>query len=233
MKFKKDILLLFLTLLFSFSLMFAFIELPQLFDSFIQNTVGFPQFDQGQTAFNTYRSELFIDAFYLRWIGYGSLVLVAILVVMGYTTRQTGWAWAGAVAMFLPVFGQFALSMFFLAGLGILRVGWLPFMDVSVKLLELGNIILVPYWILMWIFQQFGYYAHNFLAYFFMITGSVIFGLSVFIWFKTRQSNQGIADTWLYGFSRHPQYMGWIIWSYGLMLYSEPLNNMKKSCKTF
>jgi len=30
---------------------------------------------------------------------------------------------------------------------------------------------------------------------------------------------RGVARSWLYRFSRHPQYLGWIIWSYGLLLY--------------
>ena len=30
---------------------------------------------------------------------------------------------------------------------------------------------------------------------------------------------KGMADFWLYRLSRHPQYLGWILWSYGFMIY--------------
>ncbi|NNG26117.1 MAG: hypothetical protein HKM87_01215, partial [Ignavibacteriaceae bacterium] len=29
----------------------------------------------------------------------------------------------------------------------------------------------------------------------------------------------GVATFWIYRFSRHPQYLGWITWSYGLLIY--------------
>jgi hypothetical protein len=40
---------------------------------------------------------------------------------------------------------------------------------------------------------------------------------------------KGIASNAIYKFSRHPQYLGWIIWSYGLVLFSFHINNMKIS----
>jgi hypothetical protein len=43
--------------------------------------------------------------------------------------------------------------MFFLSGLGMIRVGWLPFMDISFDLLNLGQIAFLPYRILIWFFS--------------------------------------------------------------------------------
>jgi protein-S-isoprenylcysteine O-methyltransferase Ste14 len=119
--------------------------------------------------------------------------------------------------------------MFFLAGLGILRVSWFPFMDISVKVLELGEVIYIPYWILMWIVRQFDWYAHYFISYFFMITGSLIFVWAVLLWLRVRSGQNPVAQNWLYRYSRHPQYLGWIIWSYGLLLFSALENQMKKT----
>jgi len=226
---SKDLLLLALAIVFSIALMFSFVELPRLIDNFLQTDVGFPGFDHGSSELNAYKTDLFIDSLYLRWIGYGSLLLVVVFIIVGYATRKSVWAWAGAFALFLPVFGQFALSMFFLSGLGILRVGWFPFMDISLKILELGNVIYIPYWILMWIGRQFDWYAHNFLSYLFMIFGSLIFVWSVLLWLRARSSENPVASSRLYRFSRHPQYLGWIIWSYGLLLFSALENQMKKT----
>ena len=142
--------LLLLAIVFSTGLIFAFIELPRLLDANLQNNLGFPQFDHGLGDTNALKTEMFIQGLHLRWIGYGSLLLIAGLIALGYLTRKSGWAMAGAVGLFIPVFGQFAFSMFFLAGLGFLRVGWLPFLDISFDILDLGKVIYVPYWILMW-----------------------------------------------------------------------------------
>ena len=120
-KFLKNLALFLLALVFSLALMFAFTEMPGLIDRILQDNIGFPGFDHGLDDQREEMMKLYIGALHLRLIGYISLVVIAGLIVLGFLTRKSGWAWAGALALFLPVFGQFALSMFFLAGLGILR----------------------------------------------------------------------------------------------------------------
>jgi len=220
--------LLLLSIIFSIALVFAFLELPRLLDQGIQRQFGFPQFDQGLGDVNAFKTELFIQGLHLRWIGYGSLLLILILIIAGYATRKTGWALAGAVGLFIPVFGQFAFSMFFLAGLGILRVGWLPFMEASsVSILDMGKVIYVPYWILMWFFGLFNWNAHQFLSYFFMASGAFLFIWGVLVWFQSRYNSQQVASAWIYKISRHPQYLGWILWSYGFILFPPARAEMK------
>jgi hypothetical protein len=46
---------------------------------------------------------------------------------------------------------------------------------------------------------------------------------------QARFSKSGVATSWIYRISRHPQYLGWIIWSYGIAIYSPLINDMKKS----
>jgi len=225
----KDLLLLLLAIIFSLALMFAFIELPRLIDLLLQQHVGFPGFDQGGGHDAIIRSEVFINSLYLRWIGYACLLLVCLFTLVGFITRKSSWAWAGAIVIFLPVFGQFALSMFYLSGLGILRTAWLPLMEVNLPVLDLGKVIYVPYWILLWFFGLFQWYAKDFISWFFMATGSFLFVWGVFVWFQSRFGNKGVATRWIYKLSRHPQYLGWIIWSYGIMIFSSTENNMKKT----
>ena len=225
----QQVFLLLIAVVFSISLMFAFTELPRLVDTFVQNSCEFPGLDQGSDDISAYKSDLYISALHLRWIGYGCLALVALLIVMGFVTRRSSWAWAGAFVIFLPVFGQFAMSMFFLAGLGMLRVVWLPFWDISFSILDLGNIVLVPYWALMWVFRQFGIWAQEGLGWFFMASGAFLFTWGVLAWIQSRFNRQGVATSWVYRFSRHPQYLGWIIWTYGLIIYTPLINQMKKS----
>ena len=226
---SKGIYLFFIALIFSFGLMFAFVELPRLIDTTLQESIGFPGFDQGSDEFSAYKTDLYIDALHLRWIGYASLLIIAAFILIGFLTRKSGWVYAGAFALFIPVFGQFALSMFFLAGLGILRVVWLPFLDISFNFLQLGSIFYLPYEILMWTAGLFNWNAHVFLSYLFMGSGAFLFVWGVLVWMQNRFALKGIASDSIYKFSRHPQYIGWIIWSYGVMLYSININEMKKS----
>jgi len=218
-----------LAIVFSTGLIFAFIELPRLLDVGLQNHLGFPQFDHGEGGTSAIKTDLFIEGLHLRWIGYGSLLLIVALIIFGYTTRKSGWALAGAVGLFIPVFGQFAYSMFFLAGLGFLRVSWLPFLDISFDILDLGKVIYVPYWILRWFLGLFSWYPRNFLAWIFMAAGAFLFTWGVLLWFKSRYGGSKMATSWLYRISRHPQYLGWILWSYGFILFDPYEKTMKMS----
>ena len=229
---KVNIFLTPLAVIFSFALMFAFVEIPSWIDNMLQQSNGFPNGDYGNVTNGSFEMQYYLQGMGLRWIGYGSIILIFALIITGFITRKSGFAWAGAFAMFLPVFGGFALSMFFLSGLGILKAAWIPFFELSENFMQMGKVIFVPYWILMWIFRQFGIYAHQLLAWFFMGLGSIIFTWGVLVWFQTRFGQKGVATQLIYKFSRHPQYLGWIIWSYGLLLFSLTVNQMKKSWAT-
>jgi hypothetical protein len=52
-----------------------------------------------------------------------------------------------------------------------------------------------------------------------MGVGIGLFTLGVGVWLQTRFAGSTVASTLVYRFSRHPQYLGWIIWSYGLVIY--------------
>lgn len=218
--------LLLLALVFSIGLMFSFIEIPKLIDTFLQARIGTPH---GDPAYNPERIELFYEANLIRLIGYISLGVILTLIIIGFSTRKSSWAAIGGFALFLPVFATFAHSMFYLAGLGLFNVIMFPFLDISLTLIDLGRVVLLPYWILTWFLGLFNWEAGHFLMYFFMLSGAFIFITGVFVWMKTRYAKQKVARHWIYRYSRHPQYLGWIIWSYGLMLYGPTLNQMKKT----
>jgi len=79
----------------------------------------------------------------VRPIGYLCFMVVISLTVVGLAFGSKASS-MGALALFLPTFGYFAYSMFFLAGLGILRVIWAPLWDVSPDLLKLGDVVYHP-----------------------------------------------------------------------------------------
>jgi protein-S-isoprenylcysteine O-methyltransferase Ste14 len=118
----------------------------------------------------------------------------------------------------LPVFAQFAGVMFFLAGLGLLNVLWLPVLDVSFGLSGLGAVIRAPYDLFAWGFGLLGVNGYWPIVYFFIGAGLLIFFLGTLAWLSARARKEGVAVSWVYRISRHPQYLGWIIWSYGIFL---------------
>ena len=152
-RFKYSLLLAVLALVFTIGLTFTSVELPRLLDSFLGENFDFLDVDTMSSDHSEYnpedvrnfKTELYFKTYHLRWIGYGCLTAIIILIIVGFVTNKSGLSTAGAVILFLPVFGHFALTMFFLGGLGFLRLLWMPFLDVSFNVMRLGDIIILPF----------------------------------------------------------------------------------------
>jgi protein-S-isoprenylcysteine O-methyltransferase Ste14 len=205
-----------LAVIFTVGLTWASLELPRVASEAMVRTLDLPAYDSSIRADET---EIFLRAHHVRWIGYGSLAVVAALIIGGLITEKRGLAAAGAVAFFLPVFGQFAFSMFFLAGLGLLRFLWMPLLDLSYDVMRLGDAIWLPYMVPVWLAGVAGFDIRDPLIYALMGGGILIFLLGTVAWLEVRSRGAATAMTSVYRLSRHPQYLGWIIWSYGLALY--------------
>jgi protein-S-isoprenylcysteine O-methyltransferase Ste14 len=202
-----------LAVVFTFALTFATLELPRIINMMLR-----PFFP------DIYWEPESIEALmkYARPMGYACLFVVIILIVLGFITRRRRLSSLGSFAFFLPAFGYFAASMFFLTGIGILRVLWLPFWDSSPILLKLGDVAYLPYWVLRYPFgllsPPLANMASRFLAYLVVGVGLLIFCLGTFTWLYGRFEGKKVFDFWIYRYSRHPQYLGFILWSYGVML---------------
>ncbi len=133
----------------------------------------------------------------------------------GFVVRRRAPSTLGAVLLFLPTFGFFASYMFFLAGLGILRVLWLPAWE---RWMHLGDVVYLPYMAIVWPLSLIGIDGRAAVAYLAIAVGLAIFTSSVASWFLARAAGRHTARGGLYRFSRHPQYLGWILWTYGVML---------------
>jgi len=207
-----------LAIVFTIALTFATLEAPRVLNAILRNY--FP---------DIYWEPESIEALMniARPIGYTCLVIVIALILVGFITERRRLSSLGSFAFFLPAFGYFAASMFFLTGIGILRVMWLPFWDSYPALLKLGDIAYLPYWIIMYPLM-----AHNMvnlpavtylvigmsLASLAIGAGLLIFCVGTFTWFYGKLEKKEVFDFWIYKFSRHPQYLGFILWSYGVML---------------
>jgi protein-S-isoprenylcysteine O-methyltransferase Ste14 len=207
--------LLALAIVYTMGLTFVTIEVERLIERtitpLIRQSAGVTEMNQAIQS----DIETFMRSNHVRLIGYGSLGLIVILTIVGLITEKRGLASLGSVALFLPTFGYFVIHMSFLAGLQIVKALWLPFWG---NLVKLGDIAYLPYMILVYPLSLLGVDIRRPLAYLLSEAGLLIFVLGVLAWFYARFRKRGTADFWLYRLSRHPQYLGWILWSYGLML---------------
>jgi protein-S-isoprenylcysteine O-methyltransferase Ste14 len=157
----------------------------------------------------------FMASKHVRLVGYTCFGLLVILALIGLVTKKRFLASFGSIGFILPIYAYFFLHMSFLAGLGVLTALWAPFWG---DLVKLGYIAYLPYMVLVYPFSLLGIDIRMSLAGIFVSLGLLCFILGVFAWFYARFQNRSTADFWIYRFTRHPQYLGWIIWSYGLML---------------
>ena len=211
-------LLMFLAIVFTFGLTFVTVELPYIIDGWAMGIVSTPDIDSHASDTSVLQTDLYISHYRLRLIGYTCFGVTVLLIVAGFATRRTSFAALGAMSFMLPVFAQFAGVMFFLAGLGVLNLVWLPFLDISLELQQWGRIIRVPYDLLMWLFGLAGVSAYWPLVYLCIGGGLLIFFLGTFAWLSAKLRGNAVADFWVYRVSRHPQHLGWILWSYGVYL---------------
>lgn len=136
---------------FTIGMLYSTLQLPILVNGLLRETFV----DYG---LNWGDAEKFIAS--IKPIGYLSLAAVAALTVLGFVLRKRKLSFLGSLALYLPTFSYFASTMFFLAGIGVLRILWLPIIEVSPgatwpeklyfakNILELGDIVYLPYDIL-------------------------------------------------------------------------------------
>ena len=225
-KSSHGLLLTLLALIFTIGLTFSSVELPRLVDSYISQNFNFPNIGTGSGAESDFKTNVYFDYYHIRLIGYICFAIVIILIVTGFITERIGLSSTGAILLFLPVFGHFALTMFFLGGLGFMRLIWLPFLDISFDVLRLGDIVLLPYNLLLKVAALLGLSIWKELPYLITAFGIMVFMAGTLTWFYSKLQRKAVADFWIYRISRHPQYLGWIIWSYGIIFFQGP--NIKK-----
>ena len=207
---KLPILIL-LAVVFTVALTFVTLEIPFLVNNILRD--HFPDISQWAEP---ERVEEFLSN--ARPIGYACLTVVLSLIVVGFIKGKRGLSSIGSIAFFIPTFGYFAASMFFLAGAGVLRLLWIPFLDSSIDLLRLGDIVHLPYMIVAYPFRLIGVDIGSSMPTLVIGLGILLFILGTITWFYGKLGRRKIFDFWIYKYSRHPQYLGFLIWSYGVML---------------
>lgn len=204
-------LVIILSIIFTVTLYYLTLEIPHIIDRILR--AYFPD-----VFFNPELREQILNN--LRPIGYLSLVITSILIVLGFLFKRGYLSTIGSITMYIPIFGYFAFAMFFLAGIGVLRAIWLPLIEYSPKTLELGSIVLIPYIILMhYTSWSITYMISKLSALVLIFIGLIIFTLGTATWLYGKFKGAKIIDFWIYKYIRHPQYLGYVIWSYGLLVF--------------
>jgi protein-S-isoprenylcysteine O-methyltransferase Ste14 len=202
-----------LAVVFTIGLTFATLQLPRIVGNWLSN-----YFPDIHPVMEPERVAEFMTV--ARPIGYACLAIIAILIVAGLVTSKRKLSILGSFAFFLPTFGYFFASMFFLAGLGILRVPFIPFWDPSTNLMAFGDISYLPYMAFVYPFWLGGIDIREALAWIAIGLGLFIFVLGTIAWFYGKVQKRKTVDFWIYRYSRHPQYLGFIVWSYGVVLFA-------------
>lgn len=224
----SDVVLALLAFVFTLALTFATLELPRIVNSVLVSYFADVPTDVLRRGFEPPSIGPFMAL--ARLLGYASLAIVVVLVVVGFITQRRRLSFLGSFAFFIPTFGYFAASMFILAGVGILRVMWLPFWDSYPILMELGDVAYAPYWAVMYpstvlLGAQQSNQIGNLLAYLIIMVGLLVFWFGTFAWFRGRINGRRILDFSIYKYSRHPQYLGFILWTYGVLLLATQAPN--------
>lgn len=201
-----------LSVVFTVALIYATLEAPRVISRLLLQV--FPDYaamGQWEEAWQMAES--------LRPFGYVSFVATLILIFAGFAAKRGKLSTLGSISLFLPTFGYFAFTMFFLAGIGVMRSLWFPLMDLSPSILRLGDIVYAPFLILSLSFALVRMDIGIPLSLTSMGIGVFVFFLGVSTWLYGKFKGSEIIYFWIYRYSRHPQYLGFLLWSYGLLLF--------------
>lgn len=216
-KFPEFFIAVALSVLFTVAFMYATAEVPRVVNRLLLK--AFP--DWGLNWNLEMMGEVIRS---LRPVGYVAFAIVLFLMFIGFIIRKGYLSASGSVALYLPTFGYFVSAMFFLTGIGVLRALWFPLFDLSPQVLRLGDIVFVldlvlasPVVLVVWMTGGFTTNVNIHLSPVIMPLGPAVFFLGTTTWLYGKFKGFEIIDFWIYRYSRHPQYLGFLWWSYTLM----------------
>jgi len=163
-------------------------------------------------------------------IAFLSIAIILLYIIVGFLIRRYKLSILGSVVLYIPIFAYFSFAMAFMfTGAGILFVLWIPFIDYCPEIVKLGDIVLLPllpFFLPIFIpndvIRTFFILFIPYILLLFLIPGLgvTIFFFSTAEWFYRRLTGHEIIVSGIYRYSRHHQYLGFLIWSYGILLYA-------------
>lgn len=143
--------------------------------------------------------------------------ITAVLIVVGLLLKKGYLSVLGSFTLHLPVFAYFVSSMFPYAGLGALLMLWSPFGSSTV--MHLGSIVFLPYMVTDSLMNAVGW-GHPLLAFSLMWVGMFFFVFGAVTWLYGKFREIKLIDFWAYRYTRHPQYFGFLLFTYGSIAFS-------------
>ncbi len=238
MKINRDLIVaIVLSILFSTVFYYIFSIIPLALHEILLQYIPDPYFSGGDSSsiYNSIEEELFP-------IGTLLFLILILLIIIGLVIKRFKLSSLSSFALYLPVFANFCFIMFKFAGLGLTRFLWYPILQINPYILDLGdfivpltflvedlehllysvtppplNLLIMPIYFLVRIF--FAIVISSLGAF-----GAGIFLLSIVTWFYGKFTKKNLLDFWVYKYSRHPQYLGLILWSYALNVSLLPIS---------
>ena len=167
--------------------------------------------------------------------GYVILILILITAVRGIARKRYYASVISAVVYFAPTLFVFVVRMTVLfTGLEIpvFLMAYLLWVcgiegDFLFRLFGSGQVFLVPYWIAITAYASEGgdiwaniEQVRDIYGSIFIIVGLLVLFLGVAAWLNTKYQGRRLVDSGIYRLTRHPQYLGYILWSYGMLILS-------------
>lgn len=189
---------------------FVLIIVPFQIIIFLQRLL-LPIFEEVHPVVEPERINNIIEA--TRPIGYICLFIVIVFIIIGLLIEKKVISVSSSFLLFLPSFSGFASSMFFLAGIGIIQVIWLPLYTHYFNFLRLGDILFLPAIFIPFLFSGF-----------MILNGLPFLTYGIISWINGKYHKKEFINTGAYKYSRHPQYIGFLLYSYGIMgIYKAPV----------
>ena len=140
------------------------------------------------------------------------LIIMIILVVLGLFIKRFKLSFVSSVTLLLPIFGYLSISMTWLSGLSALLMLWLPIAENYPEILHLGDCVFFPVYMTIYGGWQFLFPV------LIMLIGIFLFFLGVLSWIRGESSKYEYVSFLIYRYSRHPQYLGYSMATYGMLI---------------
>ncbi len=206
-KVLQNIIIISLGILFTIILFYLTLELSNILHELLKAIFpGYPSFSAPIS--------------YLQVVGLICLCIILIVIILGFIIKKLAISSIGSFILFLPTFAHFFGGMFWVLGIQALQVIVLPLDACEYNILSWGSIIKLPYMIIDYL-ASFSLDAEAFITYscyVIIFIGLMIFCFGVITWIQGFLKEKEIFDFSIYKCSRHPQYLGYLIWSYGIYL---------------
>lgn len=166
----------------------------------------------------------------------GNVVIILLLAatVRGMVKGRSTVSFLGAFGFFVPTFFVFIVGMTtFFAGLEVIKfliyngIGEYAVIKWVDRLYNVGNVFYIPYWLAISAYgdevgSRWGNLPEVRDTYggIFIAVGLLLLFLGVAAWLDSKYRGRGLVDSGVYRWSRHPQYLGYILWSYGVLVLS-------------